>query len=133
MTINKAFITGNLTRDAELRSTGGGLAVANFAVAVNERVKNNSTGEWEDRANFIDCTMFGRRAEALAQYMTKGTKVTIEGKLRWSQWEKNGEKRSKVEVVVDEVELMAARGEKRTPEAPTEPQTRMYDEDIPFD
>lgn len=131
MTINKAIITGNLTRDAELRSTGGGLSVANFAVAVNERVKNNSTGEWEDRANFIDCTMFGRRAEALAQYMTKGTKVTIEGKLRWSQWEKNGEKRSKVEVVVDEVELMAARGEKRAAEAPTASQG-VYDEDIPF-
>ena len=132
MTINKAIITGNLTRDAELRSTGGGLSVANFAVAVNERVKNNSTGEWEDRANYIDCTMFGRRAEALAQYMTKGTKVTIEGKLRWSQWEKNGEKRSKVEVVVDEVELMA-RGDKRAAEAPTAPLTSMYDEDIPFD
>lgn len=130
MTINKAIITGNLTRDAELRSTGGGLSVANFAVAVNERVKNNSTGEWEDRANYIDCTMFGRRAEALAQYMTKGTKVTIEGKLRWSQWEKNGEKRSKVEVVVDEVELMA-RGEKRAPEAPSASQS-VYDEDIPF-
>lgn len=130
MTINKAIITGNLTRDAELRSTGGGLSVANFAVAVNERVKNNSTGEWEDRANYIDCTMFGRRAEALAQYMTKGTKVTIEGKLRWSQWEKNGEKRSKVEVVVDEVELMA-RGEKRAAEAPTASQG-VYDEDIPF-
>lgn len=131
MTINKAIITGNLTRDAELRSTGGGLSVANFAVAVNERVKNNSTGEWEDRANYIDCTMFGRRAEALAQYMTKGTKVTIEGKLRWSQWEKNGEKRSKVEVVVDEVELMA-RGDKRAAEPATAPQVGVYDEDIPF-
>ena len=130
MTINKAIITGNLTRDAELRSTGGGLSVANFAVAVNERVKNNSSGEWEDRANYIDCTMFGRRAEALAQYMTKGTKVTIEGKLRWSQWEKNGEKRSKVEVVVDEVELMA-RGDKRANEAPSASQG-VYDEDIPF-
>lgn len=132
MTINKAIITGNLTRDAELRSTGGGLSVANFAVAVNERVKNNSTGEWEDRANYIDCTMFGRRAEALAQYMTKGTKVTIEGKLRWSQWEKNGEKRSKVEVVVDEVELMAARGEKRAAEPSAAHQGGVYDEDIPF-
>lgn len=128
MTINKAIITGNLTRDAELRSTGGGLAVANFSVAVNERVKSTATGEWEDRANYIDCTMFGRRAEALAQYMTKGTKVTIEGKLRWSQWEKNGEKRSKVEVVVDEVELMA-RGEKRAAEAPSQ---AVYADDIPF-
>ena len=129
MTINKAFITGNITRDVELRSTGGGLSVANFSVAVNERVKNNSTGEWEDRANFIDCTMFGKRAEALAQYLTKGTKVSIEGKLRWSQWEdKNGGKRSKIEIVVDEVELMS-RGEKRTAQAP---EVELYDSAIPF-
>lgn len=132
MTINKAIITGNLTRDAELRSTGGGLAVANFAVAVNERVKNNSTGEWEDRANYIDCTMFGRRAEALAQYMTKGTKVTIEGKLRWSQWEKNGEKRSKVEVVVDEVELMAKRDASQETAKSQPTRVEVYAEDIPF-
>lgn len=133
MTINKAFITGNITRDVELRSTGGGLSVANFTVAVNDRRKNQQTGEWEDRPNFIDCTMLGKRAEALAQYLTKGTKVSIEGKLRWSQWvDKNGGgKRSKIEVVVDEVELMA-RGEKRPSEAVAEPQTGMYDEDIPF-
>ena len=133
MTINKAFITGNITRDVELRSTGGGLSVANFTVAVNDRRKNQQTGEWEDRPNFIDCTMLGKRAEALAQYLTKGVKVSIEGRLRWSQWEdKNGGgKRSKVEVVVDEVELMA-RGEKRPAEAVTESEAGMYDEDIPF-
>lgn len=129
MTINKAIITGNITRDVELRSTGGGLSVANFSVAVNERVKNTSSGEWEDRANFIDCTMFGKRAEALAQYLTKGTKVTVEGRLRWSQWEdKNGGgKRSKIEIVVDELELMT-RGEKRA----EEPQADLYDAAIPF-
>lgn len=133
MTINKAIITGNITRDVELRSTGGGLSVANFSVAVNERVKNTSSGEWEDRANFIDCTMFGKRAEALAQYLTKGTKVTVEGRLRWSQWEdKNGGgKRSKIEIVVDELELMT-RGEKRAAEAAETPQAGMYDADIPF-
>lgn len=133
MTINKAFITGNITRDVELRSTGGGLSVANFTVAVNDRRKSQQTGEWEDVPNFIDCIMFGKRAEALAQYLTKGVKVTVEGKLRWSQWEdKNGGgKRSKIEVVVDEVELMP-RGEKRPAEAATAPQTGMYDSDIPF-
>ena len=133
MTINKAFITGNITRDVELRSTGGGLSVANFTVAVNDRRKNQQTGEWEDRPNFIDCTMLGKRAEALAQYLTKGVKVSIEGRLRWSQWEdKNGGgKRSKIEVVVDEVEFMT-RGEKRPAEAVTESEAGMYDEDIPF-
>lgn len=105
MSINKAIFSGNLTRDAELRSTGGGTAVLNFSVAVNDRRKNQQTGEWEDYPNFIDCTMFGARAEKIAQYLEKGTKVFVEGKLHWSQWEKDGQKRSKVDVTVDEIEF----------------------------
>jgi single-stranded DNA-binding protein len=81
MSINRVMISGNLTRDAELRSTTGGTAVLNLGVAVNDRRKNQQTGEWEDYANFIDCVMFGTRADALAQYLQKGTKVAIEGKL----------------------------------------------------
>ena len=138
MSINKAIISGNLTRDAEVRSTQGGMAIASFGVAVNDRRKNQQTGEWEDVPNFIDCTMFGKRAEALSQFLTKGTKVTVEGKLRWSQWEKDGEKRSRVEVVVDEVELMSRRGEGNTQSAGggkvmyAGKAADLYDEDIPF-
>jgi single-strand DNA-binding protein len=106
------MISGNLTRDPELRSTAGGTSVLNFGVAVNDRRKNQQTGEWEEYANFINCVMFGKRADALAQYLTKGQKVAIEGKLSYSQWEsQQGEKRSKVEVLVDEIEFMSSRGE----------------------
>ena len=109
MSINRVIISGNLTRDPELRSTAGGTSVLGFGVAVNDRRKNQQTGEWEDYPNFIDCTMFGARADALNKYLSKGTKVTIEGKLRWSQWERDGQKRSKIEVIVDELEFMSSR------------------------
>ena len=112
MSINRVVISGNLTRDPELRSTASGTAVLNLGVAVNDRRKNQQTGEWEDQANFIDCTMFGTRAEAVSQYLSKGTKVAIEGKLRYSTWEnQQGDKRSKIEVIVDDIEFMSSRGE----------------------
>ena len=109
MSINRVVITGNLTRDGELRRTQSGMAILALGVAVNDRRRNPATGEWEDYANFIDCVMFGSRAEGLANYLTKGTKVAIEGKLRWSQWERDGQKRSKIEVIVDEIEFMSSR------------------------
>lgn len=106
--INIAVISGNLTRDPELRMTPGGTQVLNFGVAVNDRAKNQQTGEWEDRPNFIDCVLFGNRADALSRILRKGIKVSVSGSLRWSQWERDGQKRSKVEVVADEVVLMQA-------------------------
>ncbi|MBP3866734.1 MAG: single-stranded DNA-binding protein [Eggerthellaceae bacterium] len=109
MSINRVIISGNLTRDPELRRTQSGMAIMSFGVAVNDRRRNQQTGEWEDYANFVDCTMFGNRAESLSNYLSKGTKVAIEGKLRWSQWERDGQKRSKLEVIVDELEFMSSR------------------------
>lgn len=109
MSINRAVVSGNLTRDPELRATPGGTQVLGFGVAVNDRRRNQQTGEWEDYPNFIDCTMFGNRAEALSRILHKGMKVAIEGKLRYSSWEdKNGGgRRSKVEIIPDEVVLMS--------------------------
>ena len=154
MSINRVIISGNLTRAPELRSTAGGMPVLGFGVAVNDRRKNQQTGEWEDYPNFIDCTMFGARAEALSRYLNKGTKVSIEGKLRWSQWEREGQKRSKIEVIVDELEFMSSRGDSSSygggmgggysapaPAAPAyapalapvvDASSSVYDEDIPF-
>lgn len=122
-----------------------------FGVAVNDRRKNQQTGEWEDYPNFIDCTMFGARAESLSRYLGKGTKVAIEGKLRWSQWEREGQKRSKIEVIVDELEFMSSRnsdsssygggmggGYSAPAAAPVvaapvvDASSSVYDEDIPF-
>lgn len=139
MSINRVCISGNLTRDPELRSTAGGTSVMGFGVAVNERRKNNQTGEWEDYPNFVDCTMFGKRAEAIERYLSKGTKVAIEGRLHYSSWEKDGQKRSKLDVTVDEIEFMAPRedGDGGRPYGSARPQkpaqADLYDEDIPFD
>lgn len=135
MSINKVTITGNLTRDVELRQTQGGMCIASFGVAVNDRRKNNQTGEWEDYANFIDCTMFGTRAEKASQFIGKGSKVAIEGKLRWSQWQaQDGSKRSKVEVVVDEIEFMLQRAKaEASGSSPAYGQgQQVYGQDIPF-
>jgi len=108
--INRVVITGNLTRDPELRATGSGMNVLKMGVAVNDRRKNQQTGEWEDVPNFVDVTVFGARAEALSRFLSKGSKVAIEGKLRWSQWEsQQGDKRSKLEVVADEIEFLSSR------------------------
>lgn len=140
MSINKVFIMGNLTRDPELRETASGFQVLNFGVAVNDRRKNQQTQQWEDYANFVDCTMFGNRAASVARFLAKGSKVAIEGKLRWSQWEtQDGSKRSKLEVVVDELEFMSrnengsqgqaySRGEVAQPAMEAVP----YDDEIPF-
>lgn len=108
--INNVNIAGNLTRDIDLRQTQGGTTIANFGIAVNERVKDNQTGEWSDRPNFFNCVCFGRRAEGLAKVLSKGQKVAISGRLRYNQWEnERGEKRSNVEIVVEDVEFMSQR------------------------
>ena len=147
MSINRVCVTGNLTRDPELRATQSGSQVLSFGIAVNDRRKNQQTGEWEDYPNFVDCTMFGTRAEAVSRFLAKGSKVAIEGKLRYSSWERDGERRSKLEVVVDEIEFMSRRDEQggaviSTPTAapgrPAAPRqaapaaAEVYDEDIPF-
>lgn len=118
MSINRVNITGNLTRDPELRSTAGGMAVLGFGVAVNDRRKNQQTGQREDYPNFVDCTMFGNRAEALSRILRKGMKVAIEGKLRYSSWEdKNGGgRRSKIEIIPDEVELLSQNANAQQPQ-----------------
>lgn len=131
MSINRVTLTGNLTREPELRNTAGGLPVLGFGVAVNDRRKNPQTGEWEDYPNFIDCTMFGTRAENVRQFLQKGTKVAIEGKLRWSQWEsKDGQKRSKLEVIVDELEFLSKR--ENSSQNGSQKPTALYDSDLPF-
>ena len=123
MSINRVILSGNLTRSAELRQTQSGSSILGFGVAVNDRRKNPQTGEWEDYPNFIDCTMFGPRAEKLAQYLTKGLKVAIEGKLRYSSWEnQEGHKRSKLEVIVDTLEFMSSKQGEQQPYSNVSPQ-----------
>ena len=105
--INRVCLAGNLGSDAELRWTQGGTPVLNFSIAVSERRKNNQTGGYDDYTNWFDCVLFGNRAEKVSQYLTKGTKVCVEGHLRFSSWERDGNKRSKVDVIVEELEFMS--------------------------
>lgn len=108
---NKVILMGNLTRDPELRFTGQNTAVCNIGVAVNERWKNKQTDQWEDRVNFIDCEAWGRTAENINDFFTKGKSILIEGKLRLDQWEQDGQKRSKLKMVVDRFEFVGGRDE----------------------
>lgn len=129
MSINSVCITGNLTRDVEIRATPGGVTIASFTVAVNERHKDPSTGKWEDKPNFIDMTLFGKRAESVSDYLSKGTYVAVTGRLHQNRWEKDGQKRSKVEVVVDNLHFQSS-DQKTHAEQPED--AGVYDEDIPF-
>ena len=139
MSINRVSISGNLTREPELRSTSGGSQILSIGVAVNDRRRNPQTDEWEDVPNFVDCVVFGKRAESISGYLHKGDKVAIDGKLRYSSWEtKDGQRRSKLEVVVDEVEFMTRgqqeqqRPRKDSPVRTVPPGDDVYDENIPF-
>jgi single-strand DNA-binding protein len=115
------ILTGNLTRDAELKQTAGGMAIVSMRLAVNDRRKNATSGQWEDVANYVDVTMFGSRGEAVSRFLTKGKAVAIDGKLRWHEWESQaGEKRSKLEVIVDDLELLGGKGEGGSPRAVSE-------------
>jgi single-strand DNA-binding protein len=141
MSINRVVITGNLTRDPEQRETAGGMMILKMGVAVNDRRKNPQSGEWEDAPNFFDVVMFGKRAESVSRFLSKGSRIAIDGKLRWSQWDdkETGAKRSKVEIVADDIELLSPRGEgggggggnysAPTSKTPADP---VIDDDIPF-
>ena len=132
MSINKAVISGNLGADPELRSTSSGKYVLTFNVAVNESVPDGNGG-WSDRVNWIECTVFGKRATALEHILKKGSKVAVSGRLRYRTWEKDGRHYSKVGIVADEVDLMSTRSAEPAPEAPAEPaESGVYDDDIPF-
>ena len=142
--LNRILIMGRLTRDPELRNTPGGLAILRFGVAVNDRRKN-AQGEWEDKPNYIDCVVFGKRAEALERRLSKGARVFVSGKLSYSSWEdRNGQKRSKIEIVANDVENSARESSQKNfdeknsgnlwenDEKPMKNSSLYDDEDIPF-
>ena len=107
MNINRVVLTGNLTRDPELSSTGGGLSICKLGIAVNTRRKSGDT--WEEKPNFFRVTVFGRQAESCAQYLKKGRPVAIDGRLEWSQWERDGQKRESIDIIADSVQFLGGR------------------------
>ena len=141
MSINRVCISGNLTRDPELRQLPSGTSVLQMRMAVNDRRKNSQTGEWEDAPNYVDVLMWGQRGESLSRFLSKGSKIMVDGKLRWSEWaDKNtGDKRSKLEVVADDIEFASSRGESgggggsySAPATDSAPVEVPMDDDIPF-
>jgi len=108
--INSVNLVGNLTRDPSIRQTSGGTNILDFGIAVNDRVKDSS-GNWTDYANFFDIVVFGNRAESLSKILTKGMRVAVNGKLRYSSWQKDGSKRSKIEIIANDIDIMQRKGE----------------------
>ena len=109
--LNRVVLVGNLTRDPELRHTPSGTAVCNLRLAVNTRRKDE-TGQWVDKPNYFDVTVWGNQGERCAQYLAKGRPVAVDGRLEWREWEtQDGNKRQAVDVVADTVQFLGSRGE----------------------
>jgi single-strand DNA-binding protein len=108
--INRVVLTGNLTRDPELRSTASGTSVCSLRIATNTRRKDQSTGEWRDKANYFDVTVWGAQGENCARFLTKGRPVAIDGRLEWREWETpEGQRRSAVDIVAESVQFLGGR------------------------
>ena len=110
--VNVVVITGNLTRDPELRHLGSGTAVCKLRVAVNSRRKDGQSGEWVDKPNYFDVTVWGAQGENCANYLSKGRPVAVEGRLDWREWEtQEGQKRQAVRIIANSVQFLGSRGD----------------------
>jgi single-strand DNA-binding protein len=107
---NRVILMGNLTRDIEIKYLQSGMAVAEVGVAVNDRRKDNKTGQWIEETTFVDCTLWGRTAEIAGEYLSKGSPIFIEGRLKLDQWETEGQKRSKLRVVCERMQMVGGKG-----------------------
>jgi single-strand DNA-binding protein len=129
---NKVIISGRITRNAELKTLSSGNAVSDFGFASNRKF-----GDREE-TTYVDCTLFGKKAESLNEYMVKGKNLILEGRLRLESWEKDGQKRSKLSLVVDDVTFLSS-GEKQEKTEPVAQEQRVYytsyidaDQTVPF-
>lgn len=109
MSLNNVAMSGNIGSDAELVPTNSDNGICKFSICNNHRRLNKQTGEWEEQPMWFRCVIFGKRAESLVQYLTKGTRVALTGELRSSQYEKDGQKHTSFEIVVGEIEFMSRR------------------------
>lgn len=134
--LNVVALTGRLTRDSELRYTNGGMAIAKFSIAVNRRTKK--VDQWVDEASFFDCSLFGKSAEGVHQFLNKGQQVAINGSLVQSRWEQDGQNRSRVEVMVNSLTLLGSKSDEQPRQAvpqvlESEPSMSNFSDDrIPF-
>ena len=126
---NVVSINGRLTREAELRFSTSGTVILRFSIAVNRSVKKGD--KWEDEASFFDCVMFGKMAESINKYLEKGKQVSIIGELVQNRWEKDGEKRSKVEIIVNKLQLLGGKDEQKQ-DNQEQQGPESFEDDIPF-
>jgi single-strand DNA-binding protein len=137
---NRVILVGNLTRDPELRYIPSGTAVSDIGLAVNDRRKN-ANGEWVEETTFVDVTLWGRTAEVASEYLSKGSPILIEGRLRLDQWEQEGQKRSKLKVTGDRMQMLgaprggtaAAGGRRPASASSAEPAPQDYSQAAPMD
>lgn len=108
--LNKVTLVGRLTRDPELKYASTGTAICSFGLAVNEKYKSGD--DWKEKVHFVDITVWGKQGENVAQYLNKGSQALIDGKLNYQSWEKDGQKRSKLEVVANNVQFLDAKSDK---------------------
>ena len=110
--INRVVLVGNLTRDPELRNTPSGMSVCSLRIAVNTRRKDNASGQWTEKPNYFDVTVWGAQGESCAQYLSKGRPVAIDGRLEWREWDaQDGTKRQAVEIIADSGQFLGGRGD----------------------
>lgn len=134
--INRVIITGNLTRDPELRSIGSsGLSVCELRVACNGRKKDGQSGQWVDKPNFFDVKVWGAQGENCARYLAKGRPVAVDGRLDWSEWadKDTGKNRQKVEIIADTVQFLGGREEGGPGAAPASTGFTPTRSDVPVD
>lgn len=128
---NRVILVGNLTRDVELKYLASGMAVADASIAVNDRRKQGE--EWVDETSFVDLTIWGKTAELTAEYTNKGSCILVEGRLKQETWETDGQKRSKIKVVVEKVQFLNKASKNTEPQTDSEPDTvKPETEAVPF-
>jgi len=128
--INSVIVTGRLTRDAEIRYSNNGFAISKFSIASNYSKKVGDN--WETEANFFDAVLLGKRAESLNQYLTKGTQLIIKGEVRQNRWEQDGQKRSKVELIANDIQLLGGKQAGGNPQGSQGNSNAGFKDDIPF-
>ena len=129
--LNRVTLVGRLTRDPELRTTQAGMSITRIRLAVTSRAKSGD--QWMDAPNYFDVTVFGRQAESAAQYLAKGRRIGIDGRLQWREWEaSDGSRRQTVEVVANDVFFLDSQQDGAPPAARATRVERPADEDIPF-
>ncbi len=129
--LNRVILLGNLCRDPETKTSPGGSAICSLRLAVNERVKELNSGQWQEQPGFFDITTFGALAEQCAKYLAKGRPIAVDGRLRYREWQSEGRRHSAVSVAAEHVQFLGAAEHAPATTSKAAPGARPDDSDIP--